>query len=229
MRSVEKFEKFLSGIDTSAYREKYSRIKIVELDLPRNIQALKHIYQTYWDSSANYLDYEKFYAKYSTDLKSDLEEFRRKSQFSYETFHRGLPARIYRTWASLLTQIHAGYIAEEIFDAVEMNGELDWQGIDMQVSNGKQIIPIQIKKETLSREERVPRPITKRKKIIINITYDIPRGDPFTLIKKQPSVPFARWQEEWKGKLKRLDNGFIVFLPAMFDKASISKLYSQQL
>ena len=84
--------------------------------------------------------------------------------FSVETFYRGLPARIYRTWASLLTQIQGGYAAEEIYGEknVVMSAELDYQGIDMKFIYKKEEINIQIKKETLSREVRMPWQFTKK-------------------------------------------------------------------
>ncbi len=36
---LEEIEKFLESVDLSAYREKYRPIKIVEMDLPKEIQA----------------------------------------------------------------------------------------------------------------------------------------------------------------------------------------------
>ena len=45
MTSREKFNQFLLTIDLIRYREKYRHIKLVELDLPRNIQAIYHLYQ----------------------------------------------------------------------------------------------------------------------------------------------------------------------------------------
>ncbi len=32
----------------------------------------------------------------------------------------------------------------------------------------------------------------------------------------KPCKPYLDWQEKWHNKLKKLDNGFIIFLPAMF-------------
>ncbi len=50
-------------------------------------------------------------------------------------FYKGLPARIYRTWASIITQIHAGYVAESVFgkNTVTMSCEFDHKGADFQV------------------------------------------------------------------------------------------------
>jgi hypothetical protein len=49
MMLVEKFEKFLESVDLKSYRKKYSRIKIVEMDLPKDIQAIELLYKVYWD------------------------------------------------------------------------------------------------------------------------------------------------------------------------------------
>ena len=205
------------------YREKYRHIKLVELDLPRNIQAIYHLYQEYWERRKNFSSFEKFYELYSQDLASELEAFRKKTMFSVETFYRGLPARIYRTWASLLTQIQGGYAAEEIYGEknVVMSAELDYQGIDMKFIYKKEEINIQIKKETLSREVRMPWQFTKKNNQIINITYEITSSGPKTPGGKT-SIPFTRWQEKWGDKLERLNNGFIVFKPTMFSPEYIT-------
>lgn len=217
MSALEHFEVFLSGIELDRYREKYSPIKLVELDLPKEIQALKHIYKLYWDRRDNFLNFERFYELYSRDLSGELEQFRIKTRFSEETFYLGLPARIYRTWASLLTQIQAGYVAESVFGngSVEMSAELDWRGIDICVNNGRKQVNVQIKKETLSREVRRPHPITKKNREIINLEYEVPGCDPLTPTGRE-SQRFKRWKEKWDGKLGRLDNGFIIFRSGMF-------------
>lgn len=222
MSVLDDFEEFLSGIDLNGYRKKYSSIKLVELDLPKDIQALKHIYGLYWEKRSGFPKFEEFYQKYSRDLSGKLSEFRIKTRFSKETFNLGLPARIYRTWASLLTQVQAGYVAESVFGetSVEMSAELDWQGIDMRINGNGKRVNVQIKKETLSREVRKPYPITKKKKEIINLQYEVPGCDPLTPTGKE-SQRFKRWRNKWDGKLDRLDNGFIVFRPGIFTEAGL--------
>ena len=96
-----------------------------------------------------------------------------------------------------------------------MSAELDYQGIDMKFIYKKEEISIQIKKETLSREVRMPWQFTKKNNQIINITYEITSSGPKTPTGKT-SIPFARWQEKWGDKLERLNNGFIVFKPVIF-------------
>ena len=217
MTDLERFNGFLSGVDLAGYRQKYQPIKLVELDMPKPIRALNHIYREYWTDRATFPCYEEFYNIYATELQSELDEFRRITQFSEETFKLGLPARIYRTWASLITQVQGGYVAEDLHGrgSVEMSTELDYAGIDIRVTIGRDVFNIQIKKETLSREVRVPQKITRKETPIIQITYGVPGCDPFTPTGK-PSVPFGRWKNNWSNKLTRLDNGFIIFLPEMF-------------
>ena len=66
-----------------------------------------------------------------------------------------MPARIYRTWASLLTQIQGGYVAATMYRRVDMSADLDYAGIDMRiVVDDAQSINVQVKKETMSREVR---------------------------------------------------------------------------
>ena len=47
--NILKFEEFLKSINLGSYREKYRPIKIVEMDLPKNIQAIAILYEIYWD------------------------------------------------------------------------------------------------------------------------------------------------------------------------------------
>lgn len=218
---VEKFNDFLSNINLNKYREKYSKIKLVELDLPRDIQALILIYDIYWNKR-EFISYEDFYKEYSTLYRDKLEEFRIKTMFSEETFYRGIPARIYRTWASLLTQIQGGFVAESLHDKVEMSAELDYAGIDMRVYiNSGNYINIQIKKESMSREVRTPWKNLKKGVQITNITYEVPTSAPLTKAGKE-AKPYKDWREKWGDKLSRLDNGFVIFQKKMFELDNIN-------
>lgn len=221
--STEQINAFLGGIDLAGYRNKYAHIKLVELDMPRSIRPIPFLYREYWERRVNYPTFEKFYTLYAKELRLQLEEFRQVTMFSEETFYRGLPARIYRTWASLLMQIQGGYAAEEIYGtgAIEMSADLDYRGVDMRIADGDKIINIQIKKETMSREVRTPWHSMKKQISIVNLTYEVPGCDPLTKTGKE-SVPFARWAEKWNGKLARLDNGFIVFMPEMFSRKHLT-------
>lgn len=57
------FVKFLENVPLDHYRDLYKPIKIVEMDLSRDIQALDIIYEFYWDKQ-EFLNYENFYKKY---------------------------------------------------------------------------------------------------------------------------------------------------------------------
>ena len=59
--------------------------------------------------------FDEFFEIYRVELRRELMDFRKLAMFSRETFNLGLPARIYRTWAALLTQIQGGYAAEALY------------------------------------------------------------------------------------------------------------------
>ena len=54
---------FYNQLILNAYREKYRPIKIVEMDLPKEIQAIAMLYKVYWDQK-KFLNYEDFYKEY---------------------------------------------------------------------------------------------------------------------------------------------------------------------
>ena len=103
-----------------------------------------------------------------------------------------------------------------------MSADLDYSGIDMQIYyNDDTYVNLQIKKESLSREVRVPKKIkNKRKQEIINITYQVPGNISLTL-KGEERKPVKDWKNKWEKKLDILDNGFVIFLPEMFEKNNI--------
>ena len=212
---LERFENFLSNIDLEAHRHQYRSIKIVELDMPKSVQALRTLYGEYWEKRANWPDFDSFYAIYAASLAEALETWRTQALFSHETFYRGLPARIYRTWTSLLTQIQGAYVAETIYGAgnVRMNVSEDHRGKDLVIKMGEMgEMPIQIKKLS-SRSEARPRTARERH---IRLEYAVPAAGPLTPTGKA-SKPYADWERKWGDRLKRLDNGFIVFRKPMFE------------
>lgn len=216
---LDKFETFLKSINLSTYREKYRPIKIVEMDLPKKIQAISMLYKVYW-TDKDFVDFDNFYNKYLSSLKEEIESFRKKTTMCKDCFYRGLPARIYRTWASIITQIHAGYVAESVFGkgSVEMSEELDHQGADFVVAYKDQKINYQVKKKTESREVRKEKKSKKKltgKYVIIE--YKVPDGKVFD----NPKTKKGEWRKPYldfiKNKnLKRFDNGFVVFTPKIF-------------
>lgn len=218
---LEEFKKFLQSVDLKSYREKYRPIKIVEMDLPKEIQAITILYNVYWNKK-KLLNFEDFYKEYLKSRKVEIEAFRQKVTMCQNCFYRGLPARIYRTWASIITQIHAGYVAESVFGEATtmMSAELDHQGADFQVKYRGITLNYQVKKATFSREVRQEK---KSKKIIggkfIDIKYEVPSEDYFINPRKKDGtykLPYSRFVQN--KELKRLPNGFVVFTPYSFEK-----------
>jgi hypothetical protein len=218
---LNKFEKFLESVDLGSYREKYRLIKIVEMDLPKEIQAIVMLYQVYWDQK-NPLSYDDFYAKYLEKHKKEIEQFRKKVTMCKNCFYRGLPARIYRTWASIITQIHAGYVAESVFGerTVAMSADLDHQGADFQVAYGKKILNYQVKKASFSREVRQEKKTkNKIRGEFIDLKYEVPSADYFENPRKKDGkykLPYLRFIKN--KELKRFPNGFVVFTEIPFEK-----------
>ncbi|PIP15292.1 hypothetical protein COX47_00410 [Candidatus Roizmanbacteria bacterium CG23_combo_of_CG06-09_8_20_14_all_35_49] len=214
-----KFEEFLSFINLGRYRDKYRPIKLVEMDLPKEIQAIELLYQVYWNER-KLLDFDDFYNKYLNTYKSEIEIFRKKITMCEDCFYRGLPARIYRTWASIITQIHAGYVAEAVFgkDTVKMSVKLDHQGADFQVTYKNTVLNYQVKKNSFSREVRKRKEVKNIiKGIFLDILYEVPSGEYFSNPKKLDGsfkTPYLRFINN--RNLKRLPNGFVVFTRQTF-------------
>src|SRR3989344_5572124 len=208
---VQKFDNFLQSVDLKSYRDKYRPIKIVEMDLPKEVQAINMLYKVYWDQK-KFLSFEDFYKEYLDSQKTEIESFRQKITMCEDCFYRGLPARIYRTWASIITQIHAGYVTESIFGegTVAMSGELDHQGADFQVKN-----------KSFSGEVRRGKGGVKKQidGQFVDINYEVPSSEYFDNPKKKDGeykLPYKRFQEN--KELKRLSNGFVVFAPYAFEQ-----------
>lgn len=220
---LEKFEDFLAGIDLESYRNQYRRIKILELDLPRNVQSLATMYGEYWHKREDWPDYPAFYETYTANLAESLERWRIDAQFSSETFCRGLPARIYRTWASLLTQIQGAYVAETIYGAgkVAMGVNDDLRGKDLVIDLGAPgKLPVQIKKRSERAEAQRNTERVRNRRRYIHVDYAVPGAAPLTKTGK-PSKRYSDWERQWGDRLKRLDNGFIVFRPPLFEPQNL--------
>ena len=151
-QELSNYENFLSNIDVQSY-SRFRIIKWVEQDLPQGkvpnlykegeIIKLRHlqlasIYFYYWDNS-NFLNFNEWFEQYWKDInnneevKTALRNF--KSYFfdgaDEEWFKDGFRARMYRTWMSLLTQIHFQYLWNKLFDEkIESSALLDSLGLD---------------------------------------------------------------------------------------------------
>lgn len=224
--TLQQFSDFVSDIPLYEYRQRYVPIKIVEMDLPREIQALKTIYEQYWENKNNLakpLIFDEYYKIYLEDTEGKRQEFRDKSGFgnNCSCFDKGLEARIYRTWASLITQIHAGYVAKYVFGSgtVQMSPELDHQGIDFLVTRNNKQLKIQVKKVSHRLESRIKR---KLEKDIHIIEYSVPTGERYYKIGKnkgniKPQFLVFEEFDPNNGFLRRYDNGFVAFTPKVFE------------
>lgn len=226
-KDTKRFTDFLASVDLAAYREKYRPIKIVEMDMPKDVQALHLLYEVYW-TERRFLSYDDFFTRYTRTYKKELTAFRTKTTMCKDCFDRGLPARIYRTWASIITQIHAAYVAESVFGegTVRMSAELDHQGADFQVNYKGITLNYQVKKDSMSGEVRRGKGGSKHPIPGVNraIQYQVPHSDYFTNPKKKNGeyrLPYKRFIENTT--LQRLPNGFVVFTKEIFsaDKARI--------
>lgn len=47
MQNLQQFTGFLKTIDLKRYRKEYASIKIVEMDLPKDVQAIILLYRVY--------------------------------------------------------------------------------------------------------------------------------------------------------------------------------------
>lgn len=235
--TLEQFEKFLKSVDLSAYRERFSKIKTVEMDLPPNVQALQTIYEQYWDNKDNLsepLSFDEYYEVYWNTNEENIKAFWESTGFGRDCdcFKKGLKARIYRTWASLVTQIQGGYVAESVFGegTVRMSAELDHQNIDIQIVNpdGSERLKIQIKKETHRPEIARMHKNVKNENGAVDVYYIVVSQDAYDnpLYKRngrghkvgdeKPFVKdFVKWYPE-TGTMDRLPNGFTIFTKNAF-------------
>jgi len=221
---LETFSKFLQSVDLKAYRAKYMPIKIVEMNLPKNIQAIELLYRVYWDEK-KFIDFEEFYTIYKKEKWKELRNFQKKTGMCAKCFEKGIRARTYRTWAGLITQIHAGYVAEQVFgpDTIKMSEELDHQDTDIQVYYKGTTINYDVKKianaGVMGRGHTPKRPIPGEK---ISIRYEVPNLDIILHPKKKRGEGFKKAYTDFADKylktkmLAVFPNGFVVFTPHIF-------------
>lgn len=216
---LEEFNKFLEEVDLNTYRKKYSGIRLVEMDLDKDIQAISLLYKVYWDEKS-FISFDDFYKRYFKEKKDLLEKFRIKSTMCKDCFYRGLKARIYRTWAGLITQIHAGYVAEAVFGegTVSMSEELDHKGADIRVVYKKTPLNYQIKKVSFKGVRSAKTlPNKKLDGEAIDMNYEVPNSIVFENPKRNDGAfrkPYLRFLED--KRTIRFDNGFVVFTEESF-------------
>lgn len=228
LSDLERFTEFLSKVNLGKYRKLYSQIKIVEMDLPKDIQAIELLYGVYW-KERNFLTFEDFYKRYLKEKQKLIEAFRIKSTMCKDCFYRGLEARIYRTWAGLITQIHGGYVAESVFGdgSVEMSRELDSMGADIRVAYKGRFLNYQVKK--MSNSGVVSnKPLPRKQNLpgkAIDIKYEVPTvlSNPKT-ISGVYRLGYQRFMAD--KRTTALENGFVIFTSETFlpERLSIDKL-----
>lgn len=219
MTHLQEFTEFLKTVDLKGYRKEYAPIKIVEMDLPKDIQAIVLLYEVYWIEK-DFISFKDFYNRYFAEKKELLESFRIKTTMCDDCFSRGIEARIYRTWAGLVTQIHAGYVAESVFGegSVDMSRKLDSMGADIRVKYKERFLNYQVKKTSYSGVVS-NRPLSRTKKLEgknIDILYEVPSclTDPRTT-KGEFRVPYLRFLND--KRTIAFDNGFVVFTKETFE------------
>ncbi len=218
MTKLQEFTDFLKTVPLAEYRKKYAHVKIVEMDLPKDIQAIELLYTVYWDEK-QFLTFEEFYKRYLKEKYDLADTFRKKTTMCEDCFSRGLEARIYRTWAGLITQIHAGYVAEDVFGegAVSMSAELDHQGADIRVKYKGHFLNYQVKKTSYS-GVKSSKPLPRKEALdgeAIDIFYEVPTclSDPKTK-KGELRVPYLRFLED--KRTEAFENGFVIFTKETF-------------
>lgn len=189
------------------------------MDLSKDIQAIELLYKVYWDEK-KFISFDDFYKRYLQEKKEALEKFKIKTTMCDDCFSRGLKARIYRTWAGLITQIHAGYVAESVFGkgTISMSEQLDHQGADIRVEYKGCFLNYQVKKTSHSgviSRRPLPRK-NKLKGVPVDIKYEVPAclSDPKTK-KGEFRLPYLRFLED--KRTKSFENGFVVFTPYAFE------------
>jgi len=233
MDKLSQFTEFLKFVNLKKYRKQYSHIKIVEMDLVlpkficdklgvnrQDIQAINLLYKIYWEDK-NFISFDEFYEIYLKEKKKLLELFRKYVGMCPNCFYKGLKARIYRTWAGLITQIHGGYVAESVFGKgnVYMSRELDSMGADIQVRYKGQIINYQVKKKSYSgvksgKPEKIDKKLEGKPEPLY---YEVPNSDIFD----NPKTKSGEFKKGYKRfvedkRTERLPNGFIIFTPQAF-------------
>ena len=236
MLDLEKFNQFLAQINLNDYRQKYQHIKCFEADMPKTIQALKSVYDVYWTKQIEPIpDFELFYNKYYWTRKMKNLVFKNNQKnigLCSICLEKGTKARIYRTWASLITQIQAAYCCREIFgfENVFQDEELDRLGIDILITYKKQKIGLQIKKQSGRKEIINRKPLTKEKNaadIMYDLYYYVPNENDLKnpqYTKDTKNNKKGEWKnfaklfglDSSQSYLKRLDNGFVIFTTKYF-------------
>lgn len=138
--SLKKYEAFLESLQL--FPELF-RIKDVEMDLKGELNPsflLDDLFfkQTNWLSFSDFFDY--YFDRHKEEIKN------RFSFPDYNSFTKGLKARLYRTQFGFLTEYHAFFLSSILFgpENVTRSTELDLAGVDFRIRLQNQFYNIHI-------------------------------------------------------------------------------------
>ncbi|MDY6787046.1 MAG: TaqI family restriction endonuclease [candidate division WOR-3 bacterium] len=213
-RTEDKFIKwYISKEWSNAKPEEYIKISTNYVDVDCNSYLS---FEDFWKLYLSRIDIDNFIDQHDkyVDIVAIKKEFEKEKAYykkyqtnallgtdSLDDFIKifiivGLKARIYRTWVSILTQLNFAYTWNAYIDNFKIDSDvfLDTKGIDAFGSNYGELIGFQIKKQS-NRPESLRLDNENKYLKTLEIQYDL----------KYESKEF------YKDKLRRLDNGFIVF------------------
>lgn len=220
---LKQFEKFLESIPLEQYRSELLPIKTVEQDLPRSLNPLPAIYESYWtDKVKVFPTYEQFFDDWWNSRLPAIDEFVRKYFWgcSWEFVRLGFKARLYRTAISVLTQFHFCYAwRAHCASPLEANWELDLRGTDAEVNVEGVKVALQIKKETYRSEAGAGGRFASRRQeyhIAVEVPYTLTRPEEWRRAVERARSESRREQANLflfcASRLQRwLQNGFVVF------------------
>lgn len=222
---LQQFEEFLESIPLEQYRNELLHVKTVEQDLPKSLNPLPAIYETYWtETLREFPSYEQFFAHWWEAKLPAVDDFVRKYFWgcSWEFVRLGFKARLYRTLISVLTQFHFCYTWKAHCTApITATWELDLQGIDAEVQEEDIRVALQIKKETYRAEASTSARFASRQRkhpILVEIPYTVNRPEEWLRTAERARSATRRQQAELfylcASRFQRwLGNGFVVFQP----------------
>jgi hypothetical protein len=229
------YEAFLSEIPLDKYKEELRPIKTVEQDLPKELNPLYDLYYSYWteEPTKSFPSFEDFFNSYWDNHERGpyILKFIEKYLWgcSHDFVKKGLKARLYRTFISVLTQFHFCYTWKAYCSSrVEASAELDMRGIDAKIFYDDYIqVGLQIKKETYRPEAREGGRFAQRSLKDIHLFLEIPYtiNEPEDLEKKCQNAKKQETRKRYQ-KLyylsrflqKYLSNGFVVFEPSYAER-----------
>ncbi len=220
---LKSFETFLASIPIEKYRKELMPIKTVEQDLPKTLNPLPNLYQTYWtNESKTFIDYEQFFENWWKSHLNQIDEFIRQYFWgcSLEFVYLGFKARLYRIFISVLTQFHFVYLWKAYCDyPIEASADLDIKGIDALVHINNFRVALQIKKETYRSEARERgRFATRKQDVDLNVEVPYTVMPPEEWQKKISKAKKEETKEQYKlfscltkNYQDWLENGFVIF------------------